>query len=527
MPSWLSPTQDANSPIVTNYWLGIDPVRGGHVPVVAFLVPQLLWGVLIAAVLGASFFLAAVFRKQWVHHERLTFPLATIPLELMAAPEPGKYYNSLWRNPVLWTGAAIPLLVYTLAGLHAQFPAVPGIELKYDFSEAFRNRPWDALPSHLTQAQVYLAAVGICFFIPSEIAFSMWFFLVLNGLARVLFAQTAVDPGQHEETRAMGTYLAYFLGLLWLARGHLKHVLVAAWKKSPRAEDEPLSYRGMVAGWGVCMAVAWVWLMVAGMSPLTAALLLGLGTMLVTLMARIVAETGLFFVGPIWWPNQFFSTLLGAKLVSLKSFYWTQVTSRIFFADLRETLMPFAANSLRMGQEIESKSRRRWVLWLGAALLASLLISGGMHHYLSYTRGRIAIGDNWASQTVPLEGLRGTYKLYASPPETEMTTSWEQAGLGAVMATGLMAGRVIWAGWPLHPIGLVLMSSGPMKIMWFSIFIGWGAKRLLLRYGGAGAFRRARPFFVGLIVGEMLAAGVWMFIGMATGGAVRFTFLPG
>jgi hypothetical protein len=71
------------------------------------------------------------------------------------------------------------------------------------------------------------------------------------------------------------------------------------------------------------------------------------------------------------------------------------------------------------------------------------------------------------------------------------------------------------------------MNSGPLKAFWFSIFIGWCGKRLLLRYGGAAAFRRARPFFIGLIVGEILSAGMWMFVGLCTGGAVRFTLLPG
>lgn len=70
------------------------------------------------------------------------------------------------------------------------------------------------------------------------------------------------------------------------------------------------------------------------------------------------------------------------------------------------------------------------------------------------------------------------------------------------------------------------MNSSAMKVLWFSIFFGWGAKRLLLRYGGAGAFKRARAFFIGLIVGEVLAAGIWMFIGLATNGAVTYTFLP-
>jgi hypothetical protein len=528
MPQWLTPTQDSSSPIVSNYWLGIDPVRGGQIPILSFLLPQLLWGILIAAILGGAFFLAAIFRRQWVHHERLTFPLATIPLELMATPESGRWYNALWRNPVLWAGAAIPLIVYLMAGLHAQFPGVPAIDLQFDVHSAFTDRPWDALPVYITQARVYFAAVGICFFIPSEIAFSMWFFLILNGWLRVFFARTSFDPGAQEETRSMGVYVAYFAGLLWLARGHLKYVLVSAWKNSPRADDEPLSYRTMVLGWGVCMAVAWAWLLAVGMSPVIAALLLAVGTMLLTLMARIVAETGLFYVSPIWWADRFFSTLLGAKYLSMKSFYWTQVTSRIFYADLRETLMPFAANSLRMGQEIKPADQRgRWVRWLFVALLVSLLVSGAMHHYLSYTYGRTGLTDNWASNVIPKGALQDTYRLFHSPAETSLHTSWTHFIVGGFFAAGLMVGRLMWASWPFHPIGLVLMISGPMQPMWFSIFIGWGIKRLLLRYGGAGAFRRARPFFIGLIVGETLAAGIWMFIGLASNGAVRFTLLPG
>ena len=90
--------------------------------------------------------------------------------------------------------------------------------------------------------------------------------------------------------------------------------------------------------------------------------------------------------------------------------------------------------------------------------------------------------------------MQDTYSAFASPPETSLGSSWEHFSIGAVMAVVLMIGRVMWAGWPFHPIGLVLMTSGPMQIVWFSIFLGWGIN-LLLRYGGAGAFRRARIRF--------------------------------
>jgi hypothetical protein len=529
-PQWLVPSSNPDSPIVMSYWLGIDPVRNEHVPVIPFLLPLLLWGILFAALMGGAMFLAAIFRKQWIVHERLSYPLATIPLELMAAPEEGKRYNILWRNPILWVGVVIPVFVYLLAGLHSRFPGVPQIDLHFALRDSFREQPWNALPNDIVDARLYFAAVGICFFIPSEVALSLWLFVVANGLLRVIFSRTSFVPGLHENTRAMGIYAAYFAGLLWLARGHLRVVAAAAWRKAPRAEDEPLSYRAMLGGLLICMGIAWLWLMLAGMNWLMAMVLLAIGTMLLTLMSRIVVETGLFWVGPTFWPKEIFISLLGKGLLSTRSFFWTQVLSTVFYGDLRENIMPYAANSLRMTHDMKDSpegGRRHWFLWLGAALLLSFLISGGTHHYLSYTHGRASMNDNWSSAAVPHEMLNETYTFDHLKPETSFAASWGHFIAGAAMAVVLMVGRALWAAWPLHPIGLVLMDSGPMHALWFSIFIGWGIKALLLRYGGAGAFRRARPFFIGLIVGEIVAAGMWMFVGLGTHGAVTFRFLPG
>jgi hypothetical protein len=527
MPSWLSPTKLGGPEIASNYWLGVDPVRGGHVPVLAFILPAVLWGMLIAALMGAAMFLSAIFRKQWVYHERLTYPLATIPLELMAAPEPGRWYNRLWRNPILWVGVAVPAGVYFLAGLHAQFPAVPTIDLQYNVGDAFMDRPWNALPTYITSSRLFLSVVGITFFIPSEIALSLWLFVVANGLARVLFSTTSINIEQHEQTRAMGTYVGYFAGLLWLARGHLRYVLASAWRGGPAEENEPVSYRTMVLGLGVCMVVAWVWLLAVGVNPLIAALLLGLGMMLVTLMGRIVAETGLFWVGPMWWPSNFISALIGPKLVNMVSYYWSEVISRVFFHDLRETLMPYAANSMRMGQELQDKERGRWFWRLFAAIAVSVVVAGAMQHWVSYSYGRTALADQYAGYSMPQEALRDTYGFTHVRPETTPGAEWGHVAVGAVMVGTLMVGRVLFVSWPLHPLGLLLMTAGPMQAFWFSIFIGWGVKSLLLKYGGAGAYRRARAFFIGLIVGEMLSAGAWMIVGLVTQGAVRYSFLPG
>jgi hypothetical protein len=47
--------------------------------------------------------------------------------------------------------------------------------------------------------------------------------------------------------------------------------------------------------------------------------------------------------------------------------------------------------------------------------------------------------------------------------------------------------------------------------------IAWLAKVFTLRYGGLKAYRGALPFFLGLILGDFLAGGLWTLIGCLTG----------
>jgi hypothetical protein len=50
--------------------------------------------------------------------------------------------------------------------------------------------------------------------------------------------------------------------------------------------------------------------------------------------------------------------------------------------------------------------------------------------------------------------------------------------------------------------------------LWFSIFWGWLAKVVILRFSGAKGYVNAKPFFLGLIVGESAAAGFWLITGI-------------
>ncbi|MEI6504238.1 MAG: DUF6784 domain-containing protein, partial [Armatimonadota bacterium] len=77
-------------------------------------------------------------------------------------------------------------------------------------------------------------------------------------------------------------------------------------------------------------------------------------------------------------------------------------------------------------------------------------------------------------------------------------------GLGFTLFLAFMRSQFLW--WPFHPVGYLVSGSFGLFRLWLPIFITWLLKSLLLRYGGLKAYRKAWPFFIGLICGEFAAA---------------------
>ena len=66
--------------------------------------------------------------------------------------------------------------------------------------------------------------------------------------------------------------------------------------------------------------------------------------------------------------------------------------------------------------------------------------------------------------------------------------------------------------WPFYPVGYAVGDGWAMGWLWFSIFLGWLFKQLLFAGGGVKSYRRALPFFLGLIFGQFLAGSLWSLI---------------
>lgn len=82
--------------------------------------------------------------------------------------------------------------------------------------------------------------------------------------------------------------------------------------------------------------------------------------------------------------------------------------------------------------------------------------------------------------------------------------------IGGVLFTFLlMAMRMIFLWWPLHPAGYALSMNFGIDYIWFCLVLSSAAKALILRYGGISTHRKAVPFFLGLILGEFTVGSFW------------------
>jgi hypothetical protein len=56
-----------------------------------------------------------------------------------------------------------------------------------------------------------------------------------------------------------------------------------------------------------------------------------------------------------------------------------------------------------------------------------------------------------------------------------------------------------------------------MVNFWFPTLLGWLAKSLIMRYGGARTYRLLMAGFVGFIFAEFTSAGLWVVIDFVAG----------
>jgi hypothetical protein len=539
LKDWVLPSFERTDPaqrgmegIARNYHNRNTEVSGIQaVPWRAWVRPALAWGTLAGFMWGACLCLSVLVHHQWARNERLAFPLAGIYTSLIAAPQRGHVLNETFRSKGFWIAVVAVFCIHGFLGLNQYFPKnVPVISVGFNFRSILTERPLSQISDHVKAQAVYFTIIGICFFLQSRASFSLWGTMLLVEAVLVVLRTgnaTITDGAQIDQN--LGAMIAFAAVILWVGRAHWA-MIARRMIGVRRALDPAPEFIGYAwAGWGMifCIAGMSAWLFFAGTSLIMSVWITGFILLSYLLLTRIVAETGLMFIqlrGPI------FRVLQYAVLVSPdpppridnSSAWMTFWANQTLVNDARENPMTFQSQSLRVADETMAQNDRPSRIGLIGAIALALLVgfcaAGASTLLVEYNYGitldakAVAPLNEYAIGPSTRTHLLNSYIEYTTTRSVESHSWWAHV-LGGATLTGVLGFlRLHLAWWPLHPVGFLLVYSYPMKMIWFSVFLGWLAKTLVVHYGGAPSLRWAMPIATGLIVGECGAAAFWLVV---------------
>ncbi|MBI5723467.1 MAG: hypothetical protein HZA50_05875 [Planctomycetes bacterium] len=490
-----------------------------NVPWHIWALPLAAWGGLIICIFLLLMCLAEWLRPGWVVRQNLPFPLVEAAQRLIE-PNGGKQPGGAGRlNRMLLAGGAAGFAVICLAALN-HYRIVPAsvcdFDLRCDLSGILL----------MGDGSIVLAVspivVGIAFLISLEMSFSIWAaFLVLAAAFRIFWpTHASVDsqwggPLPLSGEQLFGACMCMSAVLIVQARRNNRKL------PSGRADDGDRFLNPKLARAGLIVLptaiLACVWHLGMGWIPGIALLLVLACIVLAQAVAaaRARAQAGL--------PSDFIAAdLMGmpwlAGLFSLAG-------PKMFQAFINVAVLPAGALLRLLGQNMDNMvlARRNGVRLgtvaagtivagitaIGAGMICCLLFS----HYFGMAPGDAAAGQGVAGKSANLAGVPSAW------PGNWNTGLAFVAG-GAVLTGMLLLIRRRFVGFPINPIGYIvvllsLQQGGSPQgrpgtcLIWGGVLLAWILKKLIIARGGMDACNRAKPFFIGLILGSLVCVFAW------------------
>ncbi len=509
-PSWLV-VRDTNA--VRAHYLGNTSLYHWEYMRV-WLVPCCAWTFFISLLLFTANCLNVLVRPQWADRERLTFPIIWLPIEMTeTAPIEGKI--AFYRNRVMWAGFAIAALLSLWNGISFLYPSLPTIPLGVtDLKPYLSSKPWSAID--WMPITFYPMVIGLGFLLPVDLLFSCWFFFLYWKLQIVVSNAMAWDTVQDfpfQPEQGFGSLIGLFLFYAYTGRKTYAAILKSALtRETVNRGDEALSGKQALTGIAIgflglvlfCSAAhVTLWVSVSFFIIFFASILV---------IARIRAELGapvhdFHFMGPdAMIPRAFSSAAIQPHDMAFYTFCFSLTRAH------RSDAMPVGLEGLQIAKQKQMDARKMFWAIIAASILSTAAALWAFEHQ-AYALGAAAKfnqGSGHAQQAFLRMGswVNGSQN---AKPNGQATAAM---GLGLVSTLALAACRLRWQAFPFHPLGYALSSSWAINICWMPLLIAWALKALTMRFGGLAAYRRAIPFFLGLVLGDCVLGSIWALISL-------------
>ncbi len=506
IPKWIAP-HDPN--VVKGLYEGW--AKGAAVPWGQWLPPLLAWLPLIAALHFGMICVMVIFRRQWVEHERLPYPVVQLPLALATGYDSGSP-KPFFRQVTTWIGFALPFVFGSLIGLHHYFPSVPAPRMEWTFP-CFRQHNTLVL-------RISFPMLGFFYLVPLDTLFSLWSMNLIafcaSGVLNVLGLELNENLGVFSSSSpllshlGMGAMLALAISGLRVGRHHLENVWRKVWGQAPEVDDsqEIMSYRTAFFGLVACTLVMAVWLNASGLPFWLTFPFLLFAFVIFFGLTRIVSEMGIAEAGTAAIaPSQMTSTFgygpIGPRGLMALSL------AHIWTSENRTFVMASAANGLKLATEVRLRGRRLLVGML-VALAVAIVSSVWLTLRHAYLEGGTVL-QWWFFRYNPRFVYGWAADTATNPPRPHVG-GMGLAGAGAAMFLLFASLRQRFTWWPFHPAALAVAATWSMDQIWLMCLVAWLCKLLALRYGGLRTYRAARSVFLGLILGQFVTNGLWLFV---------------
>lgn len=478
----------------------------------AWVGPILAWSGFVIPWYVMMVALAAIMSKYWQDEERVPFPLVMIFRSLVDVPDdPARRVPPIFKNRAFWIGCGIVFALHALAQGHRYFPgAVPEFPLRWQMGPYFRQVPWNYLGWWIKNGQLFFSFMAVAFFLSNRTSFSIWSIQVVTaGYMMIGRAYFPPFKGYSINDTRSGAVFAFALLVAWLGRRHMLHVARCMVRAVSTAQDR--AYR--LAGWcfaAGCAGMA-VWFSWVDVPPVYALLFVVAAVLTALTLMRVVAETGLplFFLGTDTFLRLLRLLPLGWR--TLATMYFGGLLSTWLGSGQRVCVGAVAAQAMAINREDDVPKRVRlgglFLVVLAVSLVGGWLVILLMGHHHSQTPCGRPVAWWGIRQFRPGEDLLLNTISGISP--SSLSEHLPYLAFGGLLVVVLAQLCQMFPAWPLHPIGLLGAGTWCVAQIWPNVFLGWLIRNLLIKIGGTRAYNAARPFFIGVLMGELFALFLW------------------